>query len=80
VTSEILTVDGHDICRVHAEHCGHPVWAKVTSVDTHGQHSVRDAFFIRPNNATKEITDEREIQKYIAGRWGSRSPSEPVLP
>lgn len=76
VTSEILQVDGHDHCRLHVEHSGHPVLAKMTVVDSKGRHSIREAFFVRLNNATKEISDEREIQKYIAQRWGvAKTPS-----
>lgn len=27
-------------------------------------------FYVRIGNGTREITDEHEQQKYIAGRWG----------
>lgn len=71
VEPEILHIDGHDICRVHVIPSGHPVTAKITSVDTKGQQSVREAFLVRLNNATKEIADPKEIERYKAQRWPS---------
>lgn len=72
VTSEILTVDGHEICRVHVEPSGHPVYATVTVADSKGQQSRKESFFIRLNNGTRAIDDEQETQRYIAQRWGTR--------
>jgi type I restriction enzyme R subunit len=66
----MLSVDGHDLCRVHVEPSGHPVHAEVTKVDQSGSHSKQTAFFIRLANGTKEISNEREIQRYIAQHWG----------
>jgi hypothetical protein len=37
----------------------------------------REAFFARLNNATKEIADEREIERYAAARWGASSTADP---
>jgi hypothetical protein len=31
-------------------------------------------FYVRLNNATHEIRDETEIQRYIAQRWGGLEP------
>jgi type I restriction enzyme R subunit len=70
VTTLIHRVDGHDLCRVHVESSGFPVEAEVTVADSKGQWSKRSAFFIRLNNATREIEDERELQRYVALRWG----------
>ncbi len=75
VSSEILTVDGREVCRVHVDQCGHPVRAKIATVDAKGQHAVKEAFFVRYNNATREITDEREIERYISQRWARSSAS-----
>ena len=71
VTTVIHHVDSHDICRVHVEPCGFPVQAEVTVADTKGQFSKEVAFFVRLNNGTRAIEDEREIQRYIAQRWGA---------
>ncbi|MGH2760778.1 MAG: RNA-binding domain-containing protein, partial [Actinomycetota bacterium] len=75
VTAEILAVDGDDVCRLHVEPSAHPVRAEVTKVDRKGQFSTREAFFVRMNNATKEIPDPGELQRYIAQRWGGSAPS-----
>jgi type I restriction enzyme R subunit len=69
VTTEIHHVDGHDVCRVHVEPSGHPVLADVTIADRQGQFSKKQLFFVRLNNATRSIEDERERERYIAQRW-----------
>jgi len=69
VSSEMLSVDGHDICRVHVDPCGHPVRAQVRKADKHGNQSRHEAFFVRLANGTREITDEVEIERYIHQRW-----------
>ena len=63
------TAGEHDLCRVHVNPSNHPVDAKVTVMKS-GQHQKQTAFYIRQNNATREITDEAQKQKYIAQRWG----------
>jgi type I restriction enzyme R subunit len=73
VATTIHRVDGHDVCRVHVEPSGHPVEAEVTVVDERGQHRRERRFFIRLNNATRAIEDERDRQRYIAQRWGMPS-------
>lgn len=75
VNTVVHQVDGHDICRVHVEPSGHPVEAEVTVKDKGGL-AKKQAFFIRLNNKTAEITDEAEKEKYIATRWSTSSPSE----
>ncbi len=70
VTTQVHTVDGHDVCRVHVKPSGHPVHAEVTVVDKAGQHQKKRMFFVRMNNGTRAIDDEAEIEKYVAGRWG----------
>jgi type I restriction enzyme R subunit len=74
VTSEVLRVDGHDICRVHAEPAAHPVRMRGDG----------DSFYVRLNNATVAIKDEAEVEKYVAARWPTRAvpaaaPPEPPL-
>lgn len=71
LTTIIHRVDGHDLCRVHVEPSGHPVEAEITATDDRGQHVKRRVFYARLNNATREVSDEREHQRYIAQRWGS---------
>ncbi len=71
VTTTIHQVDGRDLCRVHVEPSGHPVEAEFTTVDDHGQFSKKRVFFVRLNNGTQAIPDERERQRYIAQRWGA---------
>ena len=67
IASEILTVDGHDLARVHVKPSGFPVDAKVT-VEKKGQFEKKTAFYIRLNNGTVEL-DEAEKQKYVSTRW-----------
>lgn len=66
----IHQVDGHDLCRVHVEPSGHLVEAEITTVDDRGQFSKKQVFFVRLNNGTRAITEDRERQWYISQRWG----------
>jgi hypothetical protein len=69
----MLSVDGNDLCRVHFDPSNHPVSTQVTKTDPHGNHVKAESFFVRLANGTREVTDETEIQRYIAQRWnGSR--------
>lgn len=70
VTSQIHRVGGVDVCRVHVKPSAHPVHATVTTVAKDGQHEKKRRFYVRQGNGTREIAEEDEIQKYIAGRWG----------
>jgi metal-dependent HD superfamily phosphatase/phosphodiesterase len=63
VTTQVHTVDGHDICRVHVKPSSHPVHADVTIVDKAGQHQKKRVFYVRMNNGTRAIDDEAEIEK-----------------
>lgn len=69
VTTQVHTVEGKDICRVHVRPCGFPVEAKVTEVDKKGQHKKLVNFYARINNGTHKFTDEAEKQKFITQRW-----------
>jgi type I restriction enzyme, R subunit len=69
VTTQIHTVDGHDLCRVHVQPCGFPVDATIV-VDKRGNLEKKKAFFVRIHNGTREITVPIEREKYIFGRWG----------
>jgi type I restriction enzyme R subunit len=69
ISSQILTVDGHDLARVHVRPSGFPVDAEVT-VDNKGRLEKKNAFYIRLNNGTVEL-DDQEKQKYVATRWRS---------
>lgn len=71
VTTEVVSPNGEDVCRVHVEPSGHPVTATVTVADAKGQLIKKEAFYVRLNNGTRGITDEKEREKYIAARWGS---------
>jgi hypothetical protein len=70
VTTTIHRVDGHDVCRVHVEASGHPVDAEVTVADKRGQLGAKRQFYVRLNNGTRAIEDQRERERYIAQRWG----------
>jgi len=70
VSTQIHTIDGNSLCRVHVKPSAFPVEAEVTLLKD-GQHWKKTAFYIRLNNKTHEITDADEKQKYIAQRWGS---------
>ena len=71
LTTEIVTVDGHDICRVHVKPCGHPVEANVKIANKDGQFVKQTLLYIRLNNQTVAITDDSERQKFISQRWPS---------
>ena len=70
VSTQIHTIDGKDLCRVHVKPSAYPVDAEVTVVKD-DQHWKKTAFYIRLNNKTHEFADETEKQKYIAQRWGT---------
>ncbi len=70
VTTQIQSISGRDLCRVHVKPSGFPVRSMVTIVDKHGQHEKKQMFYVRMNNGTRSIDDESEIQRFIAGRWG----------
>ena len=63
--TEILTVHGHDLCRVHLKPAACPVGTIIT-IDNNGQNQKKTQFLVRFNTA---IADEGERQKYIAQRW-----------
>ena len=69
VTTEMLTVDGKDLCRVHVLPSNYPVEATVTYV-TNGQHEKKIQLFGRFGNATKPITDPDEADKFKLQIWG----------
>ena len=70
VSPLVLTVNGHDLCRVHVRPSAFPVDATVT-IDKSGQLEKKTAFYVRLANGTREIADPSERQKYIASRWGN---------
>ena len=70
VTTQVHRVDGSDICRVHVEPSGHPVYAEIPTVQ-----GKRRSFFIRLNNGTRAIEDDLEIERYVAQRWGATQPA-----
>jgi len=70
VSMQIHTVDGKDLCRVHAQPSGFPVDANV-KVEKAGQVVKKSAFYVRIGNGTREITDPDQRQKYVAGRWAA---------
>jgi type I restriction enzyme R subunit len=74
VASQIHTINGDDICRVHVPPSSFPVDATVV-VDKAGQLQKKTAFYVRIGNGTREITSPDERQKYIASRWGDRDPA-----
>ncbi len=69
VTTQVHTIGGNDVCRVHVKPSGHPVHAQVTLVDNAGQHEKTRLFYVRMNNGTRAVDDDAEIEKYIAHRW-----------
>jgi type I restriction enzyme, R subunit len=69
VTSEILTIDGRDLCRVHVRPSKFPVEATVTHVKN-GQHEKKTQMFARFGNATKPITDPDEADRFKLQIWG----------
>lgn len=70
MSSQLHTVSGADLCRLHVPPSPFPVEAKVV-VDRGGQLVKSSAFYVRVGNATREIIDEAERQRYVASRWGS---------
>ena len=70
VSTQLHTVDGADLCRVHVPPSSFPVEATV-KVDKGGQQAKKTAFYVRVGNGTREITEPAEKQKYIASRWGT---------
>jgi len=52
------------------EQSGDPVEAEVTVADKRGQFGKARRFYVRLNNGTRAIDDERERERYIAQRWG----------
>jgi len=75
LTSQIHTVDGHDLCRVHVPPSPFPVEASVV-IDKNGQFEKKTAFYVRIGNGTREITDAAERHKYLASRWGTSTGGE----
>ena len=69
VSTQIHSIAGMSLCRVHVKPAAFPVEATVTEVED-GQGSKRTAFYVRLGNKTQAITDESEKQKLIAQRWG----------
>lgn len=70
ISSQVVTVEGHDLARVHVRPSGFPIDAEVT-VDKKGQLQRKTAFYIRLNNGTVEL-DDAEKQKYVSTRWPGR--------
>ncbi|MDQ3689039.1 MAG: hypothetical protein M3406_03205, partial [Chloroflexota bacterium] len=71
VSTQLHTINGDDICRVHVAPSSFPVEANVV-VDKGGQLQKKTAFYVRIGNGTWEITDPAERQKYIACRWAGQ--------
>ena len=69
ISTQLHTVDGKDLCRVHVPPSGFAVEATVV-VDKGGQLEKRTAFYVRIGNGTREIADPVERQRYTATRWG----------
>ena len=78
LTTTISTVDGRDVCRVHAKPSPFPVEAivKVEVKTTTGEGRVatnlvkKPMFYARINNLTHLFAaNDPEKQKYIAHRW-----------
>lgn len=74
VSQQLHTVDGKDLCRAHVRPSAFPIDALVT-IDKKGQQTKKTAFYVRINNATREITAAEERQRYIATRWGPTAPA-----
>lgn len=81
VTTEMLRVDGKDLCRVHVQPSKFPIDPTVT-YDKKGEREKRTEFFYRFGNQSKAIKDTAEIDKVkqqvwslmrLASRAGSRS-------
>lgn len=73
ITTQVHTIDGRDLCRVHVRPSGHPVHAEVTIIDGRGQRQKHRMFYVRMNNSTRAIEDESEIDKFVAARWGKHT-------
>ena len=69
VTTEILTVDRHDLCRVHVRPSKFPVEATVTLVKK-GQREKATHLYGRFNNQTRIITEADEAEKFKLQIWG----------
>ena len=69
VTTEIVDIDGKDICRVHVKPCGFPVEAKVTIIDKKGQHIKQTNRYARINNKTHKFSSDDEWEKFKSQRW-----------
>jgi hypothetical protein len=59
------------VCDMSQRRGGLEARLEITAVDDLGQYSKRQEFFVRLNNGTKAISDERERQRYVSQRWGS---------
>ena len=64
VTTQVHTVDSHDVCRVHVPPSGHPVKVAVTT-----SQGTEEKFFVRLNNGTRAIDDQTQVDLYVAQRW-----------
>jgi len=73
VSTQIHTVEGKDLCRVHVPPSSFPIEAEVL-VDKGGQLQKKTAFYVRIGNGTREIVDPKERQRYVAARWGAPAP------
>ena len=69
VTTEIYTVDGKDICRVHVKPSGFPVDAKVVIIDKKDQHIKQTNRYARLNNKTHKFQSNDEWEKFKSQRW-----------
>ena len=81
VTTQIHTVDDHDLCRVHVKPSGHPVHADVTTVEKNGQHQKKQIFYVRMNNGTtghRRRSRDREVHREPVEQWVSRT-SHPLV-
>ena len=67
-TTQMRTVDGHDICRVHVKPCGFPVEVKVTEIKK-GQHVKLEYCYNRINNGTHKFIGDNEWEKFKNYRW-----------
>ena len=69
VTTEMLAVDGKDLCRVHVQPSKFPIDATVTYVKK-GQHEKRTEFFFRFGNGSRAVKDPAEVEKLKQQVWG----------
>jgi type I restriction enzyme R subunit len=72
VSTQLHTIDGDDVCRVHVMPKQLPR-GRHRAVDKGGQLQKKTAFYVRIGNGTREITDPAERQKYLASRWTSNA-------